>query len=236
MFRIFKKFKDLLDTPVSYSGQSGKVVAVKGTEDGVEFITPSSGTSTFLGLTDTPASYSGQANKVVAVNGSATGLAFATASGGDGGIFVASYLTSSGGGAAPTQTTIRTLNWTLANTILGSTLASNQIYLPPGSYRVQGNFPASVVNGHQAYLWNVSISQAQLFGSSAYSSALFGADYFSTQSIILGRIVLSSSPTTTLEVRHFVQTVNLTGTALGIPSGNPLGQEIQGIIQFIKEA
>ncbi len=38
-----KGLKDLSDTPSSYTGQSGKVVAVKSTEDGVEFIASSSG-------------------------------------------------------------------------------------------------------------------------------------------------------------------------------------------------
>lgn len=34
-------FEDLTDTPSAYAGQSGKTVTVKGTEDGVEFTTPS---------------------------------------------------------------------------------------------------------------------------------------------------------------------------------------------------
>jgi hypothetical protein len=36
-------FKGLTDTPVNYTGQAGKVVAVKGTEDGVDFATISNG-------------------------------------------------------------------------------------------------------------------------------------------------------------------------------------------------
>jgi hypothetical protein len=38
------EFTQLADTPASYTGQSGKVVAVKGTEDGLEFISAGGGT------------------------------------------------------------------------------------------------------------------------------------------------------------------------------------------------
>ena len=36
-------FTDLTDAPGSYSGEAGQIVAVNGTEDGLEFITPVSG-------------------------------------------------------------------------------------------------------------------------------------------------------------------------------------------------
>jgi hypothetical protein len=42
-------FTDLADVPNSYVGQSGKVVAVKTTEDGLHFISPAGG-----GLTPVP--------------------------------------------------------------------------------------------------------------------------------------------------------------------------------------
>lgn len=48
-------FEALTDTPNAYIGEAGKIVSVKSTEDGLEFITPSSGgSSTFTALTDTP--------------------------------------------------------------------------------------------------------------------------------------------------------------------------------------
>lgn len=49
-------FEALTDTPNSYTGEAGKIVSVNSTEDGLEFITPSSGggASTFTELTDTP--------------------------------------------------------------------------------------------------------------------------------------------------------------------------------------
>lgn len=42
-------FLGLTDTPGSYEGQSGKIVAVKATEDGLEFITEPGGESAYAG-------------------------------------------------------------------------------------------------------------------------------------------------------------------------------------------
>ena len=69
------QFKALQDTPASYTGMGGKVVAVKADESGVEFIdapSESGGSSTFIGLTDTPASF--VAGKFVSVNAAGDAL------------------------------------------------------------------------------------------------------------------------------------------------------------------
>jgi len=71
------EFLDLTDTPSSYSGQSGKVVAVKDTEDGLEFTSAAGGASEFLDLTDTPSSYSGEGGRCLKVSASEDGLEFA---------------------------------------------------------------------------------------------------------------------------------------------------------------
>ena len=74
------KLSDIEDVP-SYTGNAGKVLAVKSDESGVEWITVSgggTGATTFLELTDTPSSYSGQAGKVLVVNSSENGLVFST--------------------------------------------------------------------------------------------------------------------------------------------------------------
>lgn len=69
-------FVSLNDTPSSYSGEAGQIVAVNSGETGLEFIAPPTGTSTFTGLTDTPASYAGAGGQFVKVNSGATGLEF----------------------------------------------------------------------------------------------------------------------------------------------------------------
>ena len=102
-------FKDLVDAPTTYTGNAGKVVTVKLTQDGVDFTdfkfkslrdTPSvyvadkflkinsDGTavvltdppaSSFLALTDSPDSYTGVAGKSLIVNAGSTGLEFGDA-------------------------------------------------------------------------------------------------------------------------------------------------------------
>jgi len=70
-------FVGLNDTPASYSGSGGYLVAVNSGTSALEFIDPTTvGRSTFLGLNDTPSSYSGSASKAVVVNGGGTGLIF----------------------------------------------------------------------------------------------------------------------------------------------------------------
>ena len=78
------QFIALQDTPSSYAGNKGKIVSVKQSEDGVEFIDPPSGggASTFLDLTDTPSAYT--ASKFVAVNANGDALEFVDAPSGGG--------------------------------------------------------------------------------------------------------------------------------------------------------
>ena len=67
-------FDDLGGTPNEYaSGDGGKLVAVKNTEDGLEFVDP---VDTFLELTDGPSSYSGQGEKALRVNAAENAVEF----------------------------------------------------------------------------------------------------------------------------------------------------------------
>lgn len=72
------QFVALKDTPASYTGFGGKIVAVKATEDGVEFIDAPTGggASNFTDLQDTPADYTNAAGKKVKVNTTANALEF----------------------------------------------------------------------------------------------------------------------------------------------------------------
>lgn len=76
-------FLDLTDTPDAYTGQGGKVVAVKSDVSGLEFITaPTGGVDSFIELDDVPSSYSGCGGYVVKVNSGATALEFVAGGGG----------------------------------------------------------------------------------------------------------------------------------------------------------
>jgi len=79
-------FLELTDAPSSYVGEGNKIIAVKNTEDGLEFIVQSgagsgAGASTLLELTDTPSLYTGEIGKVLVVNETEDGMEFTTMSG-----------------------------------------------------------------------------------------------------------------------------------------------------------
>lgn len=70
-------FNGLGDTPDDYDDDGGKVVAVKTSEDGLEFIEIGDiQVDEFLNLTDTPSSYDTHSGDVVSVNDSEDGLEF----------------------------------------------------------------------------------------------------------------------------------------------------------------
>lgn len=72
-------FLALTDTPNSYVGEDGRLVAVGNGGNDLIFVDP---VDTFLELKDTPASYQSEGGKFVRVNAAGTGLEFAAAAGG----------------------------------------------------------------------------------------------------------------------------------------------------------
>ena len=66
---------DLNDTPASYTGFAGFHLAVKGAEDGIEFV--AAGGGTYIALTDTPGAFAGDAYKAVRVSGASNALVHA---------------------------------------------------------------------------------------------------------------------------------------------------------------
>ncbi|AXQ69197.1 tail protein [Caulobacter phage CcrBL9] len=69
-------FLNLNDTPTTYVGNVGKLVAVKGDGTGLEFVSSAANVNSFVDLDDTPGSYSGAPNRTVKVNGAASALVF----------------------------------------------------------------------------------------------------------------------------------------------------------------
>jgi len=79
-------FAALQDTPAQYTDNGGKFVAVKATEDGIEFVDAPAGgggASTFLDLTDTPAAFT--ADKWLKVNAAGDAIEQVDAPAGGGG-------------------------------------------------------------------------------------------------------------------------------------------------------
>jgi len=70
-------FLSLIDTPDKYEEQGGKVLRVKATEDGIEFIDIETGATVFIGLNDVPSSYEEQGGKYLRVKATEDGIEFA---------------------------------------------------------------------------------------------------------------------------------------------------------------
>lgn len=98
----------------------------------------------------------------------------------------------------------RTLNTEVADTGGLGTLASNQITLAAGTYRIAVSAPAYGVDRHQARLQNVTDATTVLLGASAYSANNTGAGQASIVSTIQGVFTIAASKA--LEVQHQGQT------------------------------
>lgn len=111
----------------------------------------------------------------------------------------------------------RELN-TLTGSITGASLASGQVTLPAGTYKITGYAPAASVDGHQAQLYNVSDSSTAIYGSSAlahYTTATV------TNSHIDGTITIAAPKV--FEVRHRCRT---TKSSDGFGKAASMGSEV----------
>lgn len=95
----------------------------------------------------------------------------------------------------------RTLNTLVDGTGIVTSLASNQFTLPAGTYYVDAQAPAYIVNFHKAKLRNITDSTDVLLGTSSSSDGSASAgNGQTTLSIIQGEIVLSSPKV--FEIQH----------------------------------
>jgi len=103
-----------------------------------------------------------------------------------------------GGGFTSGSWQTRTLNTVVNNTINGSSLGSNQITLPVGSYYIDASAPAGFVNSHVIRLRDVTNGVTLLPGSTSYSPA--SGAFNQTHSFLSGRFSLDSN--VNLEIQH----------------------------------
>lgn len=120
---------------------------------------------------------------------------------------------TAGGAAATATIQTRVLNTVLTNEITGSSLLTNQITLPAGTYFIEAWSVASYVDGHKAYLYNVSDTSYDMIGSSEETGQ--GAEFVQTRSSISGRFTIASSKV--YQVRHETESSRATD-GLGRPS------------------
>lgn len=137
--------------------------------------------------------------------------------------------TSGGSAAAGIQT--RPLNTVVANTISGASLASNQITLPAGTYRVRGFAEAFHVNASKIALYNVTDATYIQQGGSVNGENTLG-DLMTIEVSLVGRFTLAA--TKVLELRQFCEIAYAT-SGLGYPS-NSMGVEVYAGLEIMKES
>jgi hypothetical protein len=130
------------------------------------------------------------------------------------------------GGTSLTGNNIRVLNTTVANTIVGASLGSNQITLPAGTYRIRAEAPTAENSVHRAQFYNVTDATIQILGTSRNGTT--DIQDFAT---VWGRFTITS--TKVFELRHQM-TAGVATRGLG-DATNMLGVEVYSQVEIIKE-
>lgn len=89
-------------------------------------------------------------------------------------------------------------------------LSSNQFTLSSGTYIVEAEAPANIVDGHVARLWNATDSTEVAIGSVEYTGS---GSTVSTKSKIVKQFTITANKT--FEIQHNCQTTNASGTGFG---------------------
>lgn len=135
--------------------------------------------------------------------------------------------TVTGGTATAVTWNPRTLNTVVTNEITGSSLSSDEITLPAGTYYYDITAPAYRVDAHKLRLNNVTDVSVQATGRNMYTE---GVSNVSTDAKMTGRFTIASPKAFDLE--HFTNATH-TGTGLG-PSVNDGSAEVYADVKFWK--
>lgn len=135
------------------------------------------------------------------------------------------------GGTSSAGLNIRVLNTVMSNSISGASLASNQITLPAGTYRIRGRTPCFAINSSKGYLYNTTDAAIAIAGSSVGNST---ANSTQLDSLVTGIITIAS--TKVFELRHDIQTA-VANTGLGFARNvAAAGVEVYTEIEITREA
>lgn len=108
--------------------------------------------------------------------------------------------TNGGSSAAGSQT--RTLNTVMTNTMLGASLASNAVTLPPGTYYVRARAPAYDAGLQKLIVYDATGAANLLVGPTAEASA---SGFVQTDAVAYGRFTLTA--TSDVRLSHYTQSV-----------------------------
>jgi len=112
-----------------------------------------------------------------------------------------------GGACAATTWQTRTLNTVTKNTIVGASLASNNITLPAGTYRIEARYPTAGLMNHKGAIYNNTDSAFSILGDVSASK---------THGIISGNILITAQKTFSL--RQFSSAADGQGFGTGLAS------------------
>ena len=93
----------------------------------------------------------------------------------------------------------RDLNTVRYNTITGASLASNQITLPAGTYKIRVEAPAAETNLHKCILYDITNSTPAIIGRPCKADT----DSNASNSISIAEDVVSIEDSTVYEVQHY---------------------------------
>lgn len=134
-----------------------------------------------------------------------------------------------GGGSSAGTWNVRDLNTVKTNQITGASLASNQITLPAGTYRIRADAPAFQVRRHQIRLQNVTDTAVEMVGTSEISG---DSSVSTTRSFLTGRFTIAAEKT--FELQHWTQDAEATfGLGVETSSGEV---EVYAEVWIEKEA
>lgn len=126
----------------------------------------------------------------------------------------------------------RPLNSVVTNGIPGSSLSSNQITLPAGTYFIDAVSHVSFVGRHKAKLYNVTGAADLLIGSSGYVGYP-GTDHATSgESHVIGHFTLTG--TSILEVQHYAVDYTDATSGFGYPASVPSTDEVYANVVITK--
>lgn len=131
-------------------------------------------------------------------------------------------VSSNGGASASNTTTVRVLNSVDVNTITGSSLLTNTITLPAGTYEARARAPAYNSGGNRLSLVNTTDTVVLLQGASAFNSTTGGNN---VDAFLTGRFTLVS--TKSVQLQHWFATGD--GKGLGSAAGQA------GVVEVFSE-